>query len=139
MSEKKTCLIVDDSDVVREIAARIVADLGFAAIQAETAGDAADRCEQSDIAVVLLDWDLPSMGALDFLRAVAELPDGKKPKIILCATENDPQQFTLAKAAGAAHHVLKPYDRDSIEAALAEVGVISAPQGGAMVASNDAG
>ena len=53
--------------------------------------------------MVLLDWDLPSMGALDFLRGVGNMPEEEKPAIILCATENDPQQFTLAKAAGAAH------------------------------------
>ncbi len=124
MAEKKTCLIIEDSDVIREIAARIVADLGLTAEQAAGAGGGVDFCAENNVDVVLLDWDLPSMGALDFLRAAAELPEGKKPVIILCATENDPQQFTLAKAAGAAHHVLKPFDRSAVETAFAEAGVI---------------
>jgi len=124
MTDKPTCLIIDDSDVIREIAARIVADLGLSAEQATTAGEGVDFCSDNKTAVVLLDWDLPSMGALDFLRGASELPEEKKPAIILCATENDPQQFTLAKAAGAAHHVLKPFDRATIETALAEAGVI---------------
>ena len=64
------------------------------------------------------------MGALDFLRGAAELEADMRRVIILCATENDPQQFTLAKAAGASHHILKPYDRRSIEETLSELGLI---------------
>lgn len=124
MAEKKTCLIIEDSDVIREIAARIVTDLGLTAEQAPGAGGGVEFCAENTVDVVLLDWDLPSMGALDFLRGAAELPEGKKPVIVLCATENDPQQFTLAKAAGAAHHVLKPFDRAAVETAFAEAGVI---------------
>lgn len=126
MTEQKTCLIIDDSDVIREIAARIAADLGLATQQADNAAEAIAFCQDEKIDVVLLDWDLPSMGALDFLRGAAELSDDKKPEIILCATENDPQQFTLAKAAGANHHILKPFDRSAVETALVAAGVIDA-------------
>lgn len=120
----KTCLIVEDSSVIREIALRILSDLKVAARESETAVAALDYCRQTKPDVVLLDWDLPSLGALDFLRGVAQLPLEQRPVIVLCATENDPQQFTLAKAAGAAHYLLKPFDRQSIEAKLAEIGVV---------------
>lgn len=120
----KTCLIVEDSDVIREIAARILAELSIEAKEAGTAAAALEECRQAKTEVVLLDWDLPSLGALDFLRGAAELPQEQRPVIILCATENDPQQFTLAKAAGAAHYLLKPFDRQSIEAKLAEIGIV---------------
>jgi two-component system chemotaxis response regulator CheY len=120
----KTCLIVEDSNVIREIALRILTDLGIEAKECETAAEAVERCRDAKPDVVLLDWDLPSLGALDFLRGVAELAVEQRPTIILCATENDPQQFTLAKAAGAQHHILKPFDRLSIESKLAEIGVI---------------
>lgn len=120
----KTCLIVEDSSVIREIALRILSDLKVAATESETAVAALDHCRQAKPDVVLLDWDLPSLGALDFLRGVAQLPLEQRPVIVLCATENDPQQFTLAKAAGAAHYLLKPFDRQSIERKLAEIGVV---------------
>ena len=124
MTEKNTCLIIDDSDVIREIAARIVTDLGMSAEQARNAATGVDSCTNGEISAVLLDWDMPSMGALDFLRDAAELPEDKRPVIIICATENDPQQFTLAKAAGAAHHVLKPFDRAAIETVFCEAGLL---------------
>jgi two-component system chemotaxis response regulator CheY len=120
----KTCLILEDSDIIREIAARIMKELSVAAREAPTAAKALENCRASRIDVVLLDWDLPAMGALDFLRGAAELPAEQKPVIVLCATENDPQQFTLAKAAGAAHYLLKPFDKESIASKFAEIGLI---------------
>lgn len=124
MSAKKICLVVDDSSVIREIAVRIIADLGLDTGEAENAGTAIEYCRERKPAVVMLDWDLPSMGALDFLRGAATLNPEEKPEIILCATENDPQQFTLAKAAGAGHHILKPFDRDVLSQKLSEIGLV---------------
>ena len=129
MTEEKSCLFIDDSAVIREIAKRIIVDLGVACEEAENAAFAVDYCAKNKTDVVFLDWDLPSMGALDFLRGAAELPAENRPAIILCATENDHQQFTLAKAAGAAHHVLKPFDRAAIEGILCEIGVLESAPG----------
>ena len=116
------CLVVEDSETIREITVRIVRDLGLAAHEAENAFEAVECCRGSDLDIVLLDWDLPSLGALDFLRGAANLDEDRRPTIILCATENDPQQFALAKAAGAAHHLLKPYDRMSLAQVLIQAG-----------------
>lgn len=123
----KKCLVVDDSEVVREISVRIVEALGLSAKQAPNAAEAVDCIREWQPEVVLLDWDLPSMGALDFLRGVGELPEADRPEIVLCATENDAQQFTLAKAAGAGHHILKPFTQDIIAVKFAELGLCEAP------------
>lgn len=123
----KSCLIVEDSAVIREITVRIVADLGLTVIEAETPQEAVEKSCTAKPDVVFLDWDLPSLGALDVLHGVGALENDPAPAVILMATENDPQQFVLAKAAGAAHHVLKPFDRDSIAAVLVEAGIIDAP------------
>jgi two-component system chemotaxis response regulator CheY len=122
----KTCLIIEDSPVIREIAVRILRELNLEATEAPNAHDGVELCRAEKPDAVFLDWDLPSMGALDFLRGVGELEAAQRPTIILCATENDPQQFTLAKAAGAAHHILKPFDRQSIEEKLVELGLVEA-------------
>lgn len=120
----KTCLVLEDSDLIREIASRILKELSVAPLEAESAAKGLDQCRATRIDAVMLDWDLPAMGALDFLRGAAGLEPEQKPVIILCATENDPQQFTLAKAAGAAHYLLKPFDKTSVAAKLAEIGLI---------------
>lgn len=119
-----SCLIVDDSEIIREIISRMVKDLGLEPREAETAGEAVDFCQENKPDVVLLDWDLPSMGALDFLRGAGALEEDKRPTIILCATENDPQQFSLANAAGAKFHLLKPFDQQTLKAELEKAGVL---------------
>ncbi|MEQ8935951.1 MAG: response regulator, partial [Amphiplicatus sp.] len=121
----KTCLIVEDSALIREIAARIVKELGFEAKEAERADQAIAQVRDAKPDIVLLDWDLPTLGALDFLRGAGELEADARPPIVLCATENDPEQFKLAKAAGAAFHVMKPFDVHTIGAAFADAGVIA--------------
>ncbi|MGE0407673.1 MAG: response regulator, partial [Amphiplicatus sp.] len=120
----KSCLVIEDSAIVRQIAARVVEAIGLCAREAANASEAIEMCRAEKPDVVLLDWDLPAMGALDFLRGVGAFEPDARPAIVLCATENDAQQFVLAKAAGAAHHVMKPYDKDMIEAKFAEIGVI---------------
>jgi len=121
------CLIVDDSEVVCEIGKRIVEAIGLEVRHAANASEAVSILEQWQADVVLLDWDLPSMGALDFLRGAGELDEADRPEIILCATENDPQQFTLAKSAGARHHILKPYTQEIVANKLAELGFCERP------------
>jgi two-component system chemotaxis response regulator CheY len=120
----KSVVIVEDSKVVREIAARIVKELGLEPKEFETASAAVEACRAKKPDAVLLDWDLPSLAALDFLRGVGEFAPEMRPPIVLCATENDHQQFALAKAAGAAHYILKPFDAGAIASKLAEIGVL---------------
>jgi len=123
MSASSYCLIVEDSDVVRDIAVSIVEGLGVAcdAVPSGAEGVAAVGARRPD--VVLLDWNLPSMGAVEFLRALRGF-EAPRPEVILCAADYDPQQFALAKAAGAKRHILKPLDRDSVEAAFREISVV---------------
>ena len=106
-----TCLVVEDSAVIRVIMSEMLRELGFEAVECSTAPEAVDCCLSKTPKLVLLDWDLPNFGALDFLRGVGTMAAEERPLIILCATENDHQQFSLAKAAGAAHHILKPFDK----------------------------
>lgn len=105
------CLIVEDSEMVRFVAKKILCEAGMEVGEAANATEALLVCRASLPDFILLDWDMPNLGALDFLKGIHELRQGEAPVIILCATENDMQQFALAKAAGAKYHLLKPYDR----------------------------
>jgi len=123
----KTCLIIDDSDVIRDIIVRLIRDLDMEPIEVSSAAEGVEKCEKATPSVVLLDWDLPKMGALDFLRGAGAMEESKRPEIVLCATENDHQQFTLAKAAGAKHHLLKPFNREMLEELFIKIGLLDGP------------
>ncbi len=74
----KTCLVVDDSRVIRMVARKILEDLGFDVTEAENGQIALDICQKSLPDGVLLDWVMPVMDgialALNVARERPELP-----------------------------------------------------------------
>ncbi len=119
-----TCLIVEDSEVIRTILRRVLEEMGHVVSEASGPAGALDFCRDHAPDVIFLDWDLPGLGALDILRSLGGVSSAPRPKIILCATENDPKQIALAKAAGAQHHILKPFDHNSVLAILRKAGIV---------------
>ena len=120
----KSCLIVDDSRVVRKVAGRIIQDLSFEIIEAGDGKDALESCRQSMPDAILLDWNMPVMNGLDFVRALRREEGGAKPVILFCSTENDAEHISEALRSGANEYIMKPFDADIIESKFAEVGLI---------------
>src|SRR2546422_2776007 len=85
----KTCLVVDDSSVIRKVARRILEGLEFQIAEAEDGEQALDACRHQMPDAVLLDWNMPKMDGYEFLRALRRLPHGDRPKVVFCTTEND--------------------------------------------------
>jgi len=120
----KTCLVVDDSRVIRKVACRILQDLAFETDEAENGAAALMACRRHMPDVILLDWNMPQMSGIEFLRALRSETSGNHPVVVFCTTENDVANITEALGAGADEYIMKPYDRGILEAKLAEVGLI---------------
>jgi len=120
----KTCLVVDDSSVIRKVARRILEGLNFQIAEAEDGEKALKACEQTLPDAVLLDWNMPVMDGYEFLRALRRMPGGDKPKVVFCTTENDVAHIARALHAGANEYIMKPFDKDIVEAKFHEVGLI---------------
>lgn len=114
------CLIVDDSEVIRKVAALLLENDGFDTSDAEHGQDALDKCIARMPDVILLDWRMPVMSGMEFISALRLQPKGDIPHIIYCTTENDPQDIARALAAGADDFLLKPFDRDGLRAKVSE-------------------
>ena len=67
------CLIVDDAGIIRKVARCMLEDMRYEVTEAENGQEAIERLRASAADVVLLDWQLPVMGALEFLAAVSAL------------------------------------------------------------------
>ena len=119
-----SCLIVDDSKVVRMVARRILQDLNFACIEAEDGQVALDACLEKMPDVILLDWNMPVMSGIDFLKELRSSEGGNEPIVVFCTTENDMAHIREAISAGANEYIMKPFDRAIIEAKFAQVGVL---------------
>jgi two-component system, chemotaxis family, chemotaxis protein CheY len=120
----KHCLVVDDSAVIRKMARRILEELHFTASEAENGRKALEQCRMAMPDAVLLDWNMPVMDGIAFLVALRKERGGGTPKVIFCTTENDVEHITRAIRAGANEYIMKPFDRDIIEAKFHEVGLI---------------
>lgn len=119
-----TCLIVDDSKVVRKLARKIVEPLGFEITEAEHGADALEQCNKSMPDLILLDWYMPVMSGLEFIRELRATDAGQKPKVVFCTTENDYNKILEAISAGADEYVMKPFDEVIITEKLKQVGII---------------
>jgi two-component system chemotaxis response regulator CheY len=120
----KTCLVVDDSSVIRKVARRILEGLEFQIAEAENGEEAVENCRRQMPDAILLDWNMPKMDGYDFLRELRRLPGGDKPKVVFCTTENDVAHIARALHAGANEYIMKPFDKDIVEAKFQEVGLI---------------
>lgn len=125
-NDHRTCLVVDDSAVIRKVARRIIETLGFTVAEAEDGSDALLRCAETMPDVILLDWNMPNMDGYSFLQALRQSPGGTSPKILFCTTENDVGAIARALRAGADEYIMKPFDRDILTAKLEQVGIIQA-------------
>jgi len=120
----KTCLIVDDSSVIRKVARRILEGLEFEIREAEDGEQALNVCRERLPEAILLDWNMPNMDGYEFLRALRRLPHGDAPKVVFCTTENDVAHIARALSAGANEYIMKPFDKEIVEAKFQEVGLI---------------
>jgi two-component system chemotaxis response regulator CheY len=118
----KTCLIVDDSRVIRKVSRHILETLGFHVSEAENGQEALDACEREMPDVVLLDWNMPVMTGIEFLARLRERPGGDVPKVVFCTTENDVAHIREAIQAGADEYVMKPFDHETLQIKLQLVG-----------------
>ncbi|WP_460021637.1 response regulator [Magnetospira thiophila] len=120
----KSCLIVDDSRVIRMVARKIVEELGFEPVEAADGKEALDACGKAMPDAVLLDWNMPVMSGIEFLREMRKIPGGEKPIVVFCTTENDIEHIQEAIEAGANEYIMKPFDSEIIQAKFAQVGLM---------------
>lgn len=115
----KSCLVVDDSSVVRKVARRILEDMDYIVDEAEDGQEAYEKCRQEMPDSILLDWNMPIKSGLEFLKDLRGYTGGDKPKVIFCTTENDVGHIAVALKAGADEYIMKPFDRDILESKFA--------------------
>ena len=119
----RTCLVVDDSRVIRKVARRIVEDMGFEVTEAADGLEALAACRTAMPDAILLDWNMPAMDGVEFLRLLRREPGGERPRVVFCTVENDLEHITQALDAGADEYIMKPFDGDIIAAKLEQAGV----------------
>jgi two-component system chemotaxis response regulator CheY len=106
------------------VAKKILQELDFETIEAEDGQVALNACETQMPDAVLLDWNMPVMNGIDFLKKLRQLPGGDNPVVVFCTTENDVNHIQEAMEAGANEYIMKPFDGEIIQTKLAQVGLL---------------
>lgn len=120
----KQALVVDDSKVVRTVCRRIMEALGYQVTEAEQGAEALEKCAAQKPDVILLDWNMPVMDGMQFLKAFRAKPEFSACPVIFCTTENDMAKIQAAMLAGANEYVMKPFDQEIISGKLQQLGLI---------------
>jgi two-component system chemotaxis response regulator CheY len=115
----RSCLIVEDSRVIRKVERQICEALEFSCEEAENGKVALDMCQARQPDFVLLDWNMPVMDGKEFLLALRKTPGGQAPVVVFCTTFNDLAHIQEALGAGANEYIMKPFDADIIRGKLA--------------------
>ncbi|HEX3573079.1 MAG TPA: response regulator [Rhodopila sp.] len=121
---QRICLVVDDSRVVRKVARRILESNGYAVTEAGDGQKALEACREHLPDCVLLDWNMPVMDGLSFLRALRKEFGPDNPPVVFCTTENDIAHIEAAILNGAQEYIMKPFDEDILTSKFAQVGLL---------------
>ena len=121
-------LVVDDSRAIRVILTKILSELGFEVFEAGNGRQGLERLDEIDGApeLVLVDWNMPEMNGLEFIRAVRGENGHNDMTMVMVTTETETEQVVRALAAGANEYVMKPFSKETLTEKLALLGLVPA-------------
>lgn len=120
----RTCLVVDDSRVVRKVARRILETNGFVVREAGDGDEALQACAGEGLPdCVLLDWNMPVMNGIEFLKNLRARFGPDHPTVVFCTTENEMSFVMQAIEHGAQEFIMKPFDEEILLGKFAQVGL----------------
>jgi two-component system, chemotaxis family, chemotaxis protein CheY len=120
-------LVVDDSRAIRVLLGRLLRELGFEVFEAGNGREALERLDDiGTVDLVLVDWNMPEMNGLEFIRSVRRRDEHADMTMIMVTTETETDQVVRALAAGANEYVMKPFSREMLVEKLELLGVVPA-------------
>lgn len=117
-------MVVEDSRTVRRIARNILEANGFVVDEAENGAAALEMCREAMPDMVLLDWNMPVMNGIDFLKTIRRERTGSVPPVVFCTSETDLSYVRAALDEGASEYIMKPYNEEILVGKLRQVGLL---------------
>lgn len=129
MDQRKTivmqALVIDDSRAVRLVIGGILRELDFEVFEAAHGQEGLDQLrENPEVSLILVDWNMPVMDGLEFIKAVRAAKQWNHVRIVMVTTETESERLEAAIAAGANEYVMKPFTRDVLIAKLTMLDVL---------------
>jgi len=110
----KTVLTIDDSRAIRDMVSATLSGAGYRVIEAENGSEGLKQLRADQVALVIVDLNMPVMNGFDFILHARKDPKGAGVPIIMLTTETKPEMKAQGKAAGATGWLNKPFDADML-------------------------
>jgi len=118
-------LVIDDSRAVRIIIGNILREIGMEVFEAGNGLEALEQLKRHpDIELLLVDWNMPEMNGLDFIKTVRAQRGYDSVRIMMVTTETEQEQLIRALEAGANEYVMKPFTKEILVAKLSLLDVL---------------
>jgi two-component system, chemotaxis family, chemotaxis protein CheY len=121
----RQALVVDDSRATRALLKRLLKVHGF---DVHEAGDGMEGMAQmaalGPVQLALVDWNMPTMDGLAFIKAVRAEPAYERTSLVMVTSENDPAHIARALMAGADEYAMKPLTAEALTDKLELVGLL---------------
>ncbi len=113
---KEHIMTVDDSAVMRRIISGSIEAIGYTPVQAEHGRAALETLDSKakEIALILLDWNMPEMNGLDTLKALKADPKTADIPVMMVTTERERGNVVVAIQQGAQHYLTKPFSQQDL-------------------------
>jgi two-component system, chemotaxis family, chemotaxis protein CheY len=120
-------LVIDDSASIRRLESTVLELAGMQVQTCSSATEARGLIEQGATPdLILVDWNMPGMGVLDFVRFVRGRFTADQTYIMLVTAETSLSHVDDALQAGANEYLMKPFEIPSLMLKLVMGGVLSA-------------
>lgn len=118
-------LVIDDSSAMRRILKRSMTSIGYDSLEAADGVQGLKQMNErgSEVDLVLVDWNMPNMNGLEFVKAFRANPDWAGHKIVMVTSETSPTRMAQALMAGVDEFVMKPFTDDILQEKLKLIGV----------------
>jgi len=109
-------LAVDDSRMMLRLIRGAIETLGYEPLEAANGKVALEVLAQhsADVALILMDWNMPQMNGLETLRALKCEPNFAHIPVMMVTTESEKQAVVEAIRAGAIHYLTKPFSQQDL-------------------------
>lgn len=106
--KNKSALVVEDEPAIAQLLNIHLTKMGFAVEVCHDAESALVIIEQKRFELCLLDWMLPGLQGVDFLRQIR--PKNREMKIMMVTAKADPESIVDGLDSGADDYLPKPFD-----------------------------
>ena len=106
----KTVLVVDDSRIMRNIVKNTFSEMKIPCqfLEAANGKEALKELESHTVHLILLDWNMPELSGIDFLKQVRSMEQHKNLPIIMVTSESAKYNVIEALKHGATDYIIKP-------------------------------